>query len=227
MARALLLLSPVAQPTKSVKQRVAGCPKKFFVRRNKMNSIKKLMAVFAFSLLILGLPSFASAQWGNRDRDDDYYGRNRGGYNNGYLRSAVQRLRNNSREFARRLDRELDNSRYNDRNREDRINQIARDFERAADRLENRFGNGRNMNNSANEAQQVLNLGLQLERALSRSRLNYNVQNDWNTIRQDLRTIADAYGYNTNNRNRRNDDWGRGRNNNGNWRDRIPFPLPF
>src|SRR4051812_16086176 len=126
-----------------------------------MNRIKNLIAVFAFSLLILGLPSFASAQWRDRDRDDDYYGRNgsygrNGGYNNSNLRSAINRLKNNSREFQRRLDRELDNSRYDGRNREDAINRIANDFKNAADRLENRFGNGRDIYNSEREAQQVL-----------------------------------------------------------------------
>jgi hypothetical protein len=189
-----------------------------------MNRFKNLITVFAFSLLILGLPSFASAQWGNRDRDDDYYGRNRGGYNNGNLRSAVQRLESNSREFARRLDRELDNSRYDGRNREDNLNRLASDFRSAADRLEDRFDNGRDMNRSYSEAQRVLSLGSQLDRAISRSRINYNIQSDWSRIRQDLRIIADAYGSNYNNRNNRNYPTN-GRN--GDWRNRVPFPLPF
>ena len=189
-----------------------------------MSRFRNILTMFAFSLLILGLPAVASAQWRNRDRDDDYYGRNRG-YNNSYLRSAVNRLESNSREFARRLDRELDNSRIDGRRREDSINRLADEFKDAADRLEDRFDNGRNMNNSADEARRVLSLGERLERALSRARIGYSVQNNWNVIRQDLRTIADAYGYNS--RNRRNDDWGRGGRNNGDWRNRIPFPLPF
>ena len=202
-----------------------------------MNRFKNLLSVFAFSLLILGLPTFASAQWGSRDRDDDYYGRNRdrnddyygrnrGGYNNGYLRSAIQRLENNSREFQRRLDRELDNSRYDGRNREDNLNRLANDFKNAANRLEDEFDNGRNMDRSYDEAQRVLILGSQLDRAISRVRVGYNVQNDWSRIRQDLRVIADAYGSNYNDRNNRNYPNNR-RNNNGDWRNRIPFPLPF
>lgn len=194
-----------------------------------MNRFKNLLSVFAFSLLILGLPTFASAQWGSRDRDrdDDYYGRNRGGYNNGYLRSAIQRLENNSREFQRRLDRELDNSRYDGRNREDNLNRLANDFKNAANRLEDEFGDGRNMDRSYDEAQRVLTLGSQLERVISRGRIGYNIQNDWSRIRQDLRVIADAYGSNYNNRNNRNYPNNRRGNNNGDWRNRIPFPLPF
>jgi len=202
-----------------------------------MNRFRNLLTVFAFSLLILGLPTFASAQWGNRDRDDDddYYGRNNDNrnndnygrnrnYNRGALRSAIKRLKNRSHEFEHRLDRELDRSRYDDRNREDRLNQLAGQFKDAADRLEDEFGNGRDMNRSADEARQVLSLGEQLDRALRRSRLNYNVQNDWNMIRQDLNTIANAYGYNYNNRNNRNN---RNQRTNDDWRNKIPFPLPF
>lgn len=197
-----------------------------------MNRIKNLFAVFAFSLLVLGLPSFASAQWRDRDRDDDYYGRNRddndnygrnrGRHNNGYLNSSIKRLRNESRNFERRLDRELDDSRYDGRNREDYINRLARDFRYAAERLENRFDNGRDLGRSQNEARQVINLGEQLDRELRRVRINYNIQNDWSRIRQDLRVIADAYRYGYNDRNRRNGDW-----RNGDWRSRIPFPFPF
>ena len=43
-------------------------------------------------------------------------------------------------------------------------------------------------------------------------------------IRQDLNTIANAYGYNYNNRNNRNN---RNQRTNDDWRNKIPFPLPF
>lgn len=228
-----------------------------------MNRFKSLLAVFAFSLLVLGLPTFASAQWRDRDRDDDYYGRDRNrdrdndnygrnrnrnrdddnyrrnrnrnrnddyygrnrGYNNGYLNSAVKRLKSNSRNFERRLDRELDRGGYGGRRGEDYLNRLAEDFKEAADRLEDRFDNGRNLGRSSNEARQVLNLGEQLERELHRARLSYNVQNDWNRIRQDLRVVSDAYGYN--NRTYPNNRRDNRRGNTGTWRDRIPFPLPF
>lgn len=179
-----------------------------------MNRLRNLLILSAFSLLILGLPSIASAQWRN---DDDYYGRNRNAnYGNRNMRSVLDRLRDNSRDFANRLDRELDNSRYDGRNREDRINQIAGDFRNAADRLENRFDD--RGNRGYNEAQDVLRLGNQLENALSRSRLSGRLQGQWNYIRQDLNAVANYYNYNNR---------GGGNNRNGNWRNNIPFPLPF
>ncbi len=188
-----------------------------------MNRFKNLITVFAFSLLVFGLPTLASAQWTNRDNDtNNRNDRNNRNYDSRYLKSTVDRLKNQSRDFDKQLERELKrdrNNRYNNK----QILRLSDDFKDAADKLEDKFGNGRNLNNTQDEARQVLQLGSQLENALYASRLNYNLQGNWNQIRQDLNTIAGAYGYdNRNNRNDRNN-----RNNNGAWRDRVPFPLPF
>lgn len=183
-----------------------------------MNRFKNLFAVFAFSLLVLALPTIASAQWRDRDRDDDTYNRN-GRYNRN-LESTIKNLKNRSRDFARRLDRELDRGRYDNSRREDRLNDLAADFRRATERLDSEYDNRRDYRNSEDEARRVIQLGQQLDSELYRSRMNYNLQGDWNRIRQDLDTLAYAYGYN--NRNNRNN-----RNSNGDWRNRIPFPLPW
>lgn len=198
----------------------------FCLRRIIMNRFRNLVAVFAFSLLILGLPAIASAQWGNNRNDD--YNRNGGNYNRN-LQSTIKNLKNRSNQFERRIDRELDNSRYDERRREDRLNQLAQDFANAAENLDNQYDNRRDYNSSQDEAQRVLTLGSQIDRQISRARLNNNVQNDWNRIRQDLQVLASAYNFN-NNRNNRGNNRNNNRNrntNNGNWRNSIPFPLPF
>jgi hypothetical protein len=184
-----------------------------------MNRLKKLGAIFAFSLLVLGLPTLASAQWRDRDRnDDDYYRNDRNRNYNRNLQSTIRNLKNRSREFARRLDRELDRGRYDNSRREDRLNNLANDFRNATARLDDEYDSRRDYRRSEDEVRRVLQLGQQLDNALNRSNLGYNVQGDWNRIRQDLNTLADAYNYNyRNNRNNRNDDW----------RNRVPFPLPF
>ena len=186
-----------------------------------MNRVKNIIALFAFSLLVLGLPTLASAQWRDRDRNnDDYYGNGR--YNRN-INSTIKNLKNRAKQFERRLDRELDRSRYDDRRREDNLNNLADRFTRATDNLDDIYDNERDYNRSANQARQVLSLGNQLDRALSRARLNGNIQNEWYRIQQDLDVLANAYGYNNNNnRNNRNN-----RNRNGNWRNNVPFPLPF
>ncbi len=178
-----------------------------------MNRFKNLFAVFAFSLLVLALPTIASAQWRDRDRDDDY---NRNGRYNRNLESTIKNLKNRSKDFEKRLDRELNRSRYDDRNREDRLNRLAEDFRRAANDLDRSYDNRRDYNRSADEARRVIQIGQRLGNALYRSGLSYNVQNDWNRIQQDLNILSNAYGYN--NRNNRNNRY-------GDWRNRLPFPF--
>ena len=188
--------------------------KGFDKERNKMNRFKNLFAVLAFSLIVLALPTIASAQWRDRDRDDDY-NRNRNGRYDRNLESTIRNLKNRSREFARRLDRELDRSRYDRRNREDRLNDLAEDFRNATARLDDEYDGRRDYRDSQDEARRVLQLGNQLSNALYRSRLGYNVQNDWNRIQQDLDVLARAFGYNNRSNRNRNDDW----------RNRLPFPF--
>lgn len=215
-----------------------------------MNRVKNIIALFAFSLLILGLPSLVSAQWRDRDnnRDDDTYNRNddynrnnrnnrnsnddynrnnRNGNYNRNLNSTIKNLKNRSNQFEKKVDRELDRSRYDDRRREDSLNNLAQRFADAADNLDDVYDNDRDFNRSANQAQQVLSLGNQLERALSRTQLGGNIQNDWSRIQQDLNVLANAYGYNYNNNNNRNNRNNRNTRSNGSWRNQIPFPLPF
>lgn len=155
------------------------------------NSYKNLLGVFAFALLIFGLPSLASAQWGGRDRDRD---RDNGGYYNAnQLKSTVKRLKSDSRDFVKFVDRDLDSSRYDGRNREDNVNQLAKDFRDAASRLESRFGNGRNLRDSESEARAVLQIGNRLDRAMRRVRLSQNVESYWRNIDSQLEEISRAY----------------------------------
>lgn len=192
-----------------------------------MNRIKGLVAISAFALLILGLPAIASAQW-NGGYGNGGYGN--GGYNNNRnLRSVVRNLKNRAENFERAADR------YDDR-RDDRDNRgwggwgnnrnnnysgnlenLAEQFKDATDDLEDAFGRGRNLNGSSDEARRVLDIASRIDQELynSRRRGGNNVEGQWNSMRQDLNVLADAYGYNRGN-NRRN-------RNNGGWRNNFPF----
>ena len=109
--------------------------------------------------------------------------------------------------FRRALDRALDNSRYNERNREDRINDIAEQFATAIDNLEDSFDNGNNLNSSSDEAREVLQLGARIDSFIARNSFDNNVESQWSTINRDLATIADAYNFRSNDNNRRNGGW--------------------
>lgn len=173
-----------------------------------MKSRRKYLSAFLFaSLLALCLPLITSAQnnpWyrGNRDRDyrrdDDAYGRRNDRYNDydsRSLRDAARRIKDRSHDFERSVDRYLDHSRYDGSRREDRINDIAKQFHNAADRFEDRLGNGRNADRSAGEARNMIELGSRINDFIARSNADPRTWSDWAQIRQDLNFVANFYNY--------------------------------
>jgi len=204
-------------------------------------------SIFAAGILALCLPVLAAAQGGygypdyGRDRDDDYrrdrngnngrYGR----YDERYLRDSIHRLDRLAKDFERTLDRELDNSHEDGTRHEDRLNNEARDFRNAVGNLKSRFGNGRDLNRSSNDAQRVLQEANRTERVARHHFNNRRLASDWSQIRRELGVISNAYGLgsyrydNDDYRNRRNDDYrrndrNRNRTNNNDWLRRIPWP---
>lgn len=186
------------------------------------------LSIFAAAIMALCLPVLAAAQ-GTYGYPD--YGRNRndnnGRYDDRYLRDSIQRLDRVSKDFEKDLNRALDHSRINGSRNEDYMNAQARDFRRAVGDLKSRFGNGRDLNRSRNEAQRVLQQAQQFDQ-IGRSRAFDNrVSSEWSQIQQELRVISDAYGlgyggnnggYYPNGRNNPNNQNNRNRNNNDWWR---------
>ncbi|HRI04010.1 MAG TPA: hypothetical protein PLL77_09725 [Pyrinomonadaceae bacterium] len=214
-----------------------------------MNKIKSLMTISALSIMVLILPAIASAQYGGGYGNGGY---NNGQYgNNGYytnIKSTVRDLKDRSKDLKKEIER-LDDRRnnggwnnggwnnggwnnggwnnggYNNNVDFRSLKNLADQFRKAADKLEDRYDDGRDQYKSSNEARRVLELGNQLEREIRRSRLNGYLQN-WNQINNDLRIIANAYNGRNNggwNNGNGNGGWGNGRGN-GNGR---PSWWPF
>ncbi|MCA1566824.1 MAG: hypothetical protein LC803_14505 [Acidobacteria bacterium] len=168
-----------------------------------INRRTTVLTVISAILFAFCLPTIASAQW-DRDRDyrrdrrnNDDYRNDRYGRNNDtrYLRDVAERVKDNARRLERDVDRLLDNSRVNGTRREDRINNEVKEFRQAADRFRSRVGdNGNDRNRGYQEAQYLMQAANNTERMLSRLRVDSRTYADWRQIKQDLRTIANAYG---------------------------------
>jgi hypothetical protein len=183
-----------------------------------MNKIKNIIAISVFSLMVLALPSVATAQWGG---NGGYFP---GGRNVGNLEGVAERLKDRSRDFERQVDRDrFFNNRggilggiLNGRNRgysNANLRRLAEDFRRAAAEFENRVDGGgnnrrdnyRDLSRGEQAAQRMLGIGQQIDRELNFSRANPSLRSQWNAIENDLRLVANAYRYN--NRGGRNGRW--------------------
>jgi hypothetical protein len=160
----------------------------------KMTNRRRNLLSFAFAALVaLLLPALdASAQVPTWGRNRDYGNDRHYGYDTRGLRDAIRRVESRSDDFQNHVDRALDRSRYDDTRREDRINDIAREFRNASQRLRSRF-NERDINRSSNEARQLLQIASRIDRFMSRNRLDSRAESEWSQMRSDLRVIANAY----------------------------------
>ena len=178
-------------------------------------------SILAAAFLALCLPMVAAAQWPdygrNRDRNDQY-----GRYDERYVRDSVHRLDRLAKDFERQVDRSLDRSRRDGTRNEDRINNEARQFRNAVGSLKSRFGNGRDLNRSRNEAQRVMQEAQGLNRVV---RLDNRLSNQWYQIQRELEVISSAYNLGYNNGTYRTDRNGRRTSTNDPWYRRLPLPY--
>ena len=164
----------------------------------------------AVALATFLAPASASAQsiWDrirdraeqDRDRDGDWRRDDRGrrggrggDYDRRQLRDLARRIDDRSRDLQRDVDHLLDNSRYNGSNREDRINNEARDLREAAQRFRNVAGDNDDLYRSRDEASRLLGEASRFSRMLGRLRMDSRTASDWNQLRSDLRAVANIY----------------------------------
>lgn len=152
--------------------------------RNKI-LIRFLMVT---TLLILAIPVVASAQFYNRDRYDRSYRRD--------VHDAIVRLDDSSA----RLESDLSYQRgrrvlgvFWVSNTDPNAVAQVRDFRRAVRQLRNASAGGRDLSGSYDEAQMVIDRGVQLDRYLRLRTGQASVDSDLSEIRSSLNLIANAY----------------------------------
>ncbi len=170
--------------------------------QNQWNMIERDLRIIsqAYNIRYSGQYGRNNGRVGN---NGPYGGNNRNNGRFGNLRPTIVSLRNKSRRFEEKIDRYDDNDRRNRRNNGN-LESLTDNFDKAVKRLEDKYDDNRDYNDSYDEVRRVLNLGEQLDREVSRSGVNRNIRNDWNSIEQDLRTLANAYNLSYNGSSNRN-----------------------
>ncbi|MBI3651738.1 MAG: hypothetical protein HY231_12030 [Acidobacteria bacterium] len=112
------------------------------------------------------------------------------GVRDGEIQQLFRRLDSHTLTLKQDVSRALANRRYSTSVREEDINRYLSNFDYATTRLKNNY-NSRSTTSS--DVEEVLNRGWAIDNYLRTNRLDTYVQNDWQSVRSDLRTLASYY----------------------------------
>ncbi len=117
--------------------------------------------------------------------------------NSNLSKARVDRLIRNLEErvdrFVVQFDYALDDSRLNNTRRENRLNERARDLERATDELRREFDRNDSLQENSQEVRNCLNIASDIDVAVRNRRLNRATENNWRAVRAELNALARAY----------------------------------
>ena len=147
---------------------------------------KFFKAVLAMSAVIMVL---MLADTGNAQRRETRGRR----VNKAQVKLIINRVENRVDNFVRNYDRSLDRSRLNNSNREDWLNQRARDLESATDELSRNFDRRDNWNDNRDEVRRCLNIASDINRNVRNYRFRPVTERNWRNVRYELNTLADVY----------------------------------
>jgi hypothetical protein len=105
----------------------------------------------------------------------------------------MRQLKKDTANFRKSLDSSLDRSRLDGTKREDDINSFMKDYEKAADKLYDRFDDHKSV---SADVEAVLDGAAQVDRFMTRIAPGGRAERDWDAVRQDLRRLAEAYNIN-------------------------------
>lgn len=114
-------------------------------------------------------------------------------YSKAQVKAVVNRVEDRVDNFVVNFDRSLDRSRLNGSNREDWLNNRARDLERATDELSREFDRSDAWIENKEEVRRCLNIASDIDRNLLNYRYASGTEANWSRVRYELNTLADVY----------------------------------
>jgi hypothetical protein len=115
------------------------------------------------------------------------------GYTKAQVNQIIKRVEERSDRFVRLFDRSLDRSRLDGSNREDRLNEQARNLETALDELRREFDRKENYVETRPEVRRCLDIATNINVAMRNRRLGGETEKQWALLRAELNTLADVY----------------------------------
>lgn len=114
-------------------------------------------------------------------------------YSKAQVGNIISRLEATSNTFTRDFNRELDRSRLNGSDAEDRYNSMVRDYAGSLDRLRREFNRNSSWWLTRNEVSDVISKASPVNDIINGLSFRRNIERQWNAMRTDLNTLADTY----------------------------------
>ncbi len=136
------------------------------------------------AVLILSVPSEAQRRRSPRQR----------GYAKAEVNAFIKRVEERSDKFVKLFDKSLDRSKLDGTNREDRLNEYARNLEKTLDDLRSEFDRKENYVETRPEVRRCLDVATNINVAMRNRRLGAETERQWALLRAELNTLANVYG---------------------------------
>lgn len=114
-------------------------------------------------------------------------------YTKAEVESIINRVEDRSDKFKKEFDRALDRSRLNNSNREDQLNQYAKDLEKNTDELRHEFDRRDSWIENKDEVRKCLSSATRINVAMRNRRLGPKVESTWSALRFELNTLAQVF----------------------------------
>ena len=138
--------------------------------------------IFAMAMLLMTVSADAQVQLRYQTR-----------YSKSDVSRIITRLENSSDKFRRDFDKAMDKSRRNGSNAEDRYNDNVRDYENSLDALRSDFNRTNSWWETRNQTSDVIREAQVVNNMMNAISFRRKLENQWNTMRNDLNTLADTY----------------------------------
>jgi len=154
----------------------------------------KSFGAFAVCCVMLVLASAGSAQtrWSFSFGQDDRWG-GFGRYSRASIGSLIRRADFDSNRFVAVFDRALDDSRFDQTMREERLNERARDLEQQINVVRQEFENGGSYQSIRTEVAAALDRSRPINRVMQNQNFDYAAERQWMMLRSDLNRLASAF----------------------------------
>lgn len=109
------------------------------------------------------------------------------------VNQLIKNAEDRSDSFKKLLDKALDKSALDGSQREDRINERAKDLETAMDKLRSEFDRKENYPETKSEMREVLRIASDINAVMLRRALRADVEEEWRLLRRELNILASVY----------------------------------